>query len=311
MSATNSNLATKRSFWLMLSRDIDAVVQGGMRTDFRGITEVKNFPNYAALSRALAIQIPSLIIIDGIMVENLLDIVKGISASKALYKVLLILPSDSSKEEMKEFLQYSNVVMDIVVRPFTLKRLYSFLSDRFKFTKPRMLSVKEISTETLSEGMILAEDVYAEGGTDPLFDCGTVLDEATIKELIKNNIKNIKAHTETSRFMNCWEVKKCGCENECPAAFFVDADGFLGGINAGRACILLKATIGPCEGNYKNTADKVTHLCQSCDFYKMLQKDDLGKITSADLAQHVEKKKSRARPAPSASEPPAEPAQES
>lgn len=300
--STQGNLATKRSIWLMLSRDIDAIVQGGLRNDFRGITEVKNYSNYKALSRALTIQLPSLIIIDGILIEPLADVVKAISESKPLYKVLLILPSDTTKEEMRTLLGYSNVVLDLVVRPFTLKRLYTYLSDRFFFTKPQIISVKEISTDHLAEGMILAEAVCIEGSTVPLFDCGTVLDAACIQELIKNSIKNIKAHKDTSKFMNCWEVKKCGCEAECPAAFFVDADGFLGGINAGRACILLKATKGPCEGVYKDPAEKVKNLCHSCSFYKMLVKDDIGKVSIADLVKYVENKKLPATP-------PSEPAQ--
>jgi hypothetical protein len=281
----------------VLSGDIDNIIQGGLRNDFRGITEVKNYSNYKALCRGLAIQSPSLIILDGILIESLADVVKAISESKPLYKVLLILPSDTTKEQMRTLLQYSNVVLDLVIRPFTLKRLYTYLADRFSFSKPQIVTVKQISTDNLSEGMILAEAVFVGGSTEPLFDCGTVLDEACIQALIKNSIKNIKAHKDTSKFMNCWEVKKCGCEAECPAAFFVDADGFLGGINAGRACILLKSTKGPCAGTYKDPAEKVKNLCHGCSFYKMLVKDDIGKITIADLVKYVENKKLPAPPA--------------
>ena len=295
--STNTNLATKRSIWLMLSADIDNVIQGGLRNEFRGITEVKAYKTFPALNRALSVQLPSLIIIDGILVEKLVDAVKEINESKPSYKLLLILPSSTTKEEMRTFLGYSNLIMDIVVRPFTLKRLYTYLSDRFHFTKPQLVSVKQISTEAISEGMILAEDVFLPGSSEPLFDCGTVLDEDSIKALIANNIKNIKAHKDTAKFMNCWEVKKCDCIGKCPASYFVDADGFLGGVNAGRACIFLKNTQGPCAGSYKDPAEKIKNLCNDCRFYKMLLKDDIGKTTISDLVKYVENKKSPAAPA--------------
>ncbi|MBF0564604.1 MAG: hypothetical protein HQK89_05120 [Nitrospirae bacterium] len=292
----DKHLATKRSIWLMLSEDIDGIIQSSLRNDFKGITEVKGYRKVSTLNRALEGHSPSLIIIDGILVESLPDFIKEINDRKSPYKVLLILPSYSTREDMETLLNYPNVILDIILRPFTLKRLYTYLSDRFSFTKPKIVTVSHISTDTLSNGMVLAEDVYIPGGTEPLLDCGTVLDESAILELIKNNVRHINVHENTAKFMNCWEVKKCGCEGQCPASFFVDADGFLGGINAGRACIYLKHTKGPCVGIFKNISEKTKLLCYNCGFYKMLLKDDIGKMTISDLFKHIEKKKTPATP---------------
>ncbi|MBF0465211.1 MAG: hypothetical protein HQK96_01940 [Nitrospirae bacterium] len=275
----------------MLSEDIDSVIQSSLRNDFKGITAVKGFRRPGTLSRALETESPSLLVVDGLLVESLPDFIREIDNRKPPYKILLILPSYSTQEDMQTLLDYANVVPHILLRPFTLQRLYTYLNDSFHFTKPKVVTVSQISADTLSKGMILAEDVYIPGGNEPLLDCGTVLDEASIRALIEKNIKNIKVHEDTAKFMNCWEVKKCGCVGECPASFFVDADGFLGGINAGRACVYLKYTKGPCVGIYKNIAEKIKILCSRCEFYKMLLKDNIDKIPIAELFKHVEKKK--------------------
>ncbi|MBF0565412.1 MAG: hypothetical protein HQK89_09225 [Nitrospirae bacterium] len=292
-TSENKNLATKRIIYLMLGEDIDSTIRSSLRSDFRGITSLKGYRTVNSLNRALEERPPSLLIVDGVFIESITDFLSKVSESRQSYKILLILPSRFDVKDIENMRTYLDIILDIIIRPFTLKRLYTYLSDRFLFTKPQVVSVSQISTQSIANGMVLAEDVYIPGGTEPLFDCGTVLDEESIKELIKNNVKNIKVHEDTSKFMNCWEVKKCGCVGECPASYFVDADGFLGGINAGRACIYLKHTTGPCIGIYKNVADKVKLLCYKCEFYKMLLKDNIEKTTISDLSKHVEKQKNK------------------
>ena len=80
--------------------------------------------------------------------------------------------------------------------------------------------------------------------------------------------------------INCWQFKNCGREPDgaktdslgvCPAATLVVADGFLGGVNGGRACAYITGTFcgGKIQGTHK---DKEKH-CGSCDFYKELKKE--------------------------------------
>ncbi|MBF0465241.1 MAG: hypothetical protein HQK94_09190 [Nitrospirae bacterium] len=292
--SSNKNLASKRKVFLLLSEDIDSVIQSSLRNDFRGITEIKGYRSANNLSRALETHSPSLIIIDAVLVESLTDFIRKVNESKPSYKMLLILPSYYTEEDMGDLLNYSHIILDLIKRPFTLNRLYTYLKDRFNFTKPKVLTVSFISTDALSHGMILAEDVYIQGSTEPLLECGTVLDEESLKELIKNKIKHIKVNEDTSKFMNCWEVKKCDCLGECPASFFVEADGFLGGINAGRACIYLKYTTGPCVGIYKSIAEKIKLMCSRCEFYKMLLQDNIDKTSLSDLVNHTKKQKKSA-----------------
>jgi hypothetical protein len=291
--STNTSLATKRSIYLMLGEDIDTTIRSSLNSDFRGITTIKGFRSVNLLMRTLEGLSPSLLIVDGVLVESIPDFLKKLNDSKPSYKTLLILPSYYAEENMGEMIAYLDIILDIIIRPFTLNRLYTYLNERFAFSKPKVVMLSQISTDSIAKGMILAEDIYIPGGIEPLFECGTVLDEVDIKELINNKIKNIKVHENTSRFMNCWEVKKCDCLGECPASMLIDADGFLGGINAGRACIFIKYTSGPCVGIYKNIAEKVKLLCSRCEFYKMLLEDNIDKKSLSDLVNHVEKQKKK------------------
>ncbi|MBF0465203.1 MAG: hypothetical protein HQK94_09000 [Nitrospirae bacterium] len=197
---------------------------------------------------------------------------------------------------MKSLLTYTDIMLHIMLRPFTLERLYTYLNNSFHYTRPKVVTVSQISMDSIASGMILAEDIFIKGCTEPLLECGTILDEASIREIINNKIKHIKVHEDAAKFLNCWEVKKCDCLGECPASFFVDADGFLGGINAGRACIYLKYTTGPCVGIYKSIAEKIQILCSSCEFYKMLLKDNIDKTSLSDLVSHTKKQKKTSEP---------------
>lgn len=76
---------------------------------------------------------------------------------------------------------------------------------------------------------------------------------------------------------NCWEVLKCGREpggtrvderGPCVATTFVPADGFLGGVNGGRACMFLSGTL--CHGSQQRTAEEKEEACQKCKFHRRL-----------------------------------------
>ncbi len=89
--------------------------------------------------------------------------------------------------------------------------------------------------------------------------------------------------------VNCWEYKKCGKENVCPAGLFKEADGYLGGKNGGRACVYIAGTFCPetIRGTYK---DKKKY-CFACDFYKLLKKKYGKEFSVLAFHRYVKKNK--------------------
>lgn len=96
--------------------------------------------------------------------------------------------------------------------------------------------------------------------------------------------------------LNCWNWKNCGRypggpkANElgvCPAAVNTKADGFLGGRNAGRACIYVAGTLcgGSRQGSFK---DKEKH-CMECDYYKALKREFHIVLGSAQFKDYCSK----------------------
>ena len=86
--------------------------------------------------------------------------------------------------------------------------------------------------------------------------------------------------------LNCWEFKKCGREpggenvpeyGLCPASIYTEADGFLGGKNAGRACTFVTGTF--CDERFQGSYAEKEKNCTSCDFYRIL-KDEFGEQVS-------------------------------
>ncbi|MBU0987034.1 MAG: PAS domain-containing protein [Proteobacteria bacterium] len=78
---------------------------------------------------------------------------------------------------------------------------------------------------------------------------------------------------------DCWEYKKCGREPNgakvhelgvCPAATFKDADGFLDGKNAGRACAFVSGTF--CGGGIQGSFTDKNKNCGKCDFFLDLKR---------------------------------------
>lgn len=80
--------------------------------------------------------------------------------------------------------------------------------------------------------------------------------------------------------INCWEHKKCGREpggakangNPCHAATETKLNGVHGGKNGGRACWVVAGTL--CGGQVQGTFAAKAKNCMSCDFYKMVVKEE-------------------------------------
>ena len=80
---------------------------------------------------------------------------------------------------------------------------------------------------------------------------------------------------------NCWEVKQCGREpggaqekelGVCPAASDSRLDGTNHGLNAGRICWLMSATLCGAEvqGNFISKLGN----CTKCEFFKKVFKEE-------------------------------------
>jgi hypothetical protein len=200
--------------------------------------------------------------------------------------------SKTDIEQVQQLLSQCDVVIDIIVRPFTIKRLYSYIENKFGMKKSVDVGVKFVTTELIKGGLVAAENVYIPGKDEPLIECGVVLDDEHIRELIKHNITKIKVHEDAHKFINCWEFKKCNEFGECPSFVNVDADGFLEGVNAGRACMYINATVEMCGGGrrYKSWEEKIKVICHDCEFYKMILTCNDGRIPpSIKLMAHMDK----------------------
>jgi methyl-accepting chemotaxis protein len=96
---------------------------------------------------------------------------------------------------------------------------------------------------------------------------------------------------------NCWEFKKCGRETGgaktaelgvCPASTFRDADGFQGGINAGRGCVYVTGTF--CGGNIQGTHQDKQKGCDKCDFYAQLKSEGGAGLSVSSFQKYVNAK---------------------
>jgi dTDP-4-dehydrorhamnose reductase len=84
---------------------------------------------------------------------------------------------------------------------------------------------------------------------------------------------------------NCWEFKQCcrGPDEKpppspelCPAATEKRLDGIHGGHNSGRACWAVAGTL--CGGKVQGTHAVKHSLCQKCDFYQLVAKEEGEKL---------------------------------
>jgi methyl-accepting chemotaxis protein len=97
--------------------------------------------------------------------------------------------------------------------------------------------------------------------------------------------------------LNCWEFKKCGREpggpksdelGVCPASTFKDADGFLGGVNAGRGCVYVTGTF--CGGNIQGTYQDKLKNCGKCNFYAQLKNESGAELSVTSFNKFVNSK---------------------
>lgn len=65
--------------------------------------------------------------------------------------------------------------------------------------------------------------------------------------------------------LNCWEFKKCGIDDKCPAASSELFDGINGGKSAGRVCWTVVGTL--CRGCVQTDLALKYHDCIKCDFF--------------------------------------------
>jgi hypothetical protein len=72
--------------------------------------------------------------------------------------------------------------------------------------------------------------------------------------------------------MNCWESKSCGRGESCPAYLETRLDGVHDGVNAGRSCWVVAGTL--CGGQVQGMFAQKMSNCKSCDFYKLVQKEE-------------------------------------
>ncbi len=80
---------------------------------------------------------------------------------------------------------------------------------------------------------------------------------------------------------NCWDFKQCGrgpdcgstsSERPCPAATERRLDGVHGGMNSGRACWAVAGTL--CGGKVQGTYAAKHDVCQKCDFYQQVAREE-------------------------------------
>ncbi|WP_420265555.1 two-CW domain-containing protein [Candidatus Magnetominusculus dajiuhuensis] len=286
---------SKKEIFVFLREDIAAPVSWSLLEYYRGITVASGYYNLRSLELVLFTRRCDLLIIDECHFDDMdafCEFMYHIQYSNVSFKVLAIMSSTTDIEQVRQLLSQCDIVIDIIIRPFTIRRLYSYIEDAFGVKKSFDVGVKAITSEQLKRGLVAAENVYVPGKDEHLIECGVVLDDEHVRELIKFNISKIKVHKDVYKFINCWEFTKCKDFEDCPSFINVDADGFLDGVNAGRACMYINATLDMCGGGrkYKSWEEKIKVTCQNCEFYKMILTCNDGKIPpSIKLMAHMDK----------------------
>ena len=97
--------------------------------------------------------------------------------------------------------------------------------------------------------------------------------------------------------LNCWEFKKCGREpggvniskGICPAAVDSDFNGIHQGKNAGRSCWAIASTL--CDNKQQHDYKEKYTECLHCDFYKLVQKQEIPSfMVTALILEHKKRK---------------------
>lgn len=104
-----------------------------------------------------------------------------------------------------------------------------------------------------------------------------------------NIIHEMKELTDI-KMINCWEFNKCDKKELCPAYHNKDADGFLGGSNAGAACMFIMNTLCAKQDKISMTIyRKIVRYCRNCDYYKY-QEENLEYVSYADYLEFLMEK---------------------
>ncbi|MEO5356487.1 MAG: hypothetical protein H7844_04220 [Nitrospirae bacterium YQR-1] len=291
----NKHAVNKKEFVVYIREDIFSSILWSLMEYYKGVVVANGCNSLKRLEIFLFTMRCDLLIVDECHftdLEAFCEFIYKIQYSNVTFKILAIMNSHTDIGQVQKLLKKCDVIVDILVRPFTLKRMYGYVERVFGLKRAIVAGVKHITSVQLKSGVILAENVYVPGKDEPLIECGVVLNDAHILELIKHNISKVKVHEDSHKVINCWEFKKCNNFEECPSFLNVDANGFLDGVNAGRACMYINATTDMCGGGrrYKTWDEKINTICRDCDFYTMIVTSNDGKIPpSRELMEHIEK----------------------
>jgi hypothetical protein len=289
----DKHVVKKKEFLVYLREDVSSTVIWDLTENYRGVTVASGYGTRGRLEVALFAKKCNLLIIDECHFESfddLMEFLEKIRYSSASFKILTILRSATESSDIDRLMDLSGIIVDVIIRPFTTKRLYAYLERAFGLKKSVVMRLKDVTTESLKRGLVAAEDIYIPGRGEPIVECGVILEDRHILELIKHNIARVKVHEDAFKFINCWEFKKCDHFEECPAFINVDADGFLDGINAGRACTYINNTAGACGGRvFGSWEEKIKVVCRECEFYQILVKSNGGALPkSSALKEHID-----------------------
>ncbi|MBF0519421.1 MAG: hypothetical protein HQK92_06840 [Nitrospirae bacterium] len=281
---------TKKVFFMCVSEDVDHPIRWSLKNDFKSLITLKAYKGVKDLKRALEADPCNYLIVDSLVFDPILKHTEEIFAKYPFLKILVVLPPELTAVEVKSIKESASVT-DVIIRPFTPESLYAVLYDSFGFKKP-----KEVNIFGLKKGMVVADNIFSQSGSEPLVECGVVLDDALIETLKKHNIKKVNVHDDMTKLLNCWEYQKCGFSGQCPASIFVDADGYLGGVCAGRGCMFVKDTILNNELiKGKNFVEKVTLMCSKCEFCKIVATDSKGAVSHSNFVEHIKNNKADKR----------------
>ncbi len=112
--------------------------------------------------------------------------------------------------------------------------------------------------------------------------------------LEKSVISDTKQNLESRQILNCWEFKKCGREpggenvpeyGICPVTIYTDADGYLGGNNAGRACAFVTGTF--CDNRFQGAYSEKEKNCLKCEFFNMLKEEFNEKLSVTSFDSYI------------------------
>lgn len=144
------------------------------------------------------------------------------------------------------------------------------------FVLPETELIVPKSTEDLEILDLFEQRIFSRLYQSPLSMYEINLNEPEIKEHINFQPLEIK---NTCNKLNCWEHKQCGREpggkkaylGICPVTTYHDANGFLDGINGGRACMYITGTF--CDNTLNGTVHEKGKTCLECDFFKTLKQE--------------------------------------